>query len=110
MPQYPYSLGTYSPYVWWLASEVQLIRNVLSSEVPMATYCSGEIVAKATPNDPMGKPRVVPSHRPLPDCRRNVVPVVAAEFADCTIDSALSIHDKVVHEVPDWLATVDTCR
>jgi hypothetical protein len=88
----------------------QSIRKILSSEVAMISHCSREIVAKATRNDPMGKPGVVPSRCVLANCRRDVVPIVASEFADCAIDSHCSVGDKVVHQIPDVVVCVDTCQ
>ena len=83
---------------------------MLSSEVTMTANCSGEIVAKATGDDPMGKPRVGPSHCVLANCRRDIVPIVASEFADCAIDLHCSVRDKVVHQIPDLFVSVDTCQ
>jgi hypothetical protein len=85
------------------------IRKMLSSEVTIVTNSSGEIVAKSTRDDPMGKPLVVPPHCVLANCRRDVVPIVASEFLDCAIDSHFSVRNKVVHQIPDLFVSVYMC-
>jgi hypothetical protein len=82
---------------------------MLSGEVTMAaTNCSGEIVAKATRDDPMGKPRVVASDGLLTDRRNRLILIASTKLIDRTINTQSGSRGKVFHQLPDLSVGVGT--
>ena len=67
-------------------------------------------MAKATWDNPIRKPFVVPPHRLSADSRRDVVSIVVSEFTDCVINAQLGVRDKGVHQIPGLLIGIDTCQ
>ena len=75
-----------------------------------AAYCSGEILAKATWDDPVGKPRVVASDGLLTDRRNRLIVIASTELIDRTINTQSGPGSKVFNQLPTLLVGVATLQ
>src|SRR5713226_7171489 len=97
------------PEIKW-GSTVKPIRKMLFSEVTTAPNSSGEIVAKATRDDPMGKSRVGASDSLLADRRKHVVLIAPTEFVDHGVNAHSGSGGKLVHQIPNLFVGGCACQ
>lgn len=73
-----------------------------------ATSCNGQIVAKATMDDPIGKPCVFASNSLLTDRRNHLILIAPTEFVDHRGNAHSGSRGKLVHQIPNLSISVGT--
>jgi hypothetical protein len=89
-------------------STVIPVRKILFREVSTIPNSSGEIVAKATRDDPMGKPCVIASGSLLTDCRNHLILIASTKFVDRAINTPSGSGGNLFQQLPNLFVGVGT--